>query len=220
MLRRACLVIFFVVFLPATVQAFDHHHHHDDGGDKGGGCGASHASSHTEPEGPSGGAAGATTHKRVFVTPAMYSGALGSLAAADAFCASSAAAHELSGRYVGWISDATTNAYDRISEVGPWYTTGGKLAFASKAALLDAPEADLFDEWAVAASGGAAPAVVVWSGTDAAGVATTENCDGWANATASATATTGSALGNDHAWGGGGPPLRCDGKAALICFEQ
>jgi hypothetical protein len=38
----------------------------------------------------------------------------------------------------------------------------------------------------------------------------------------SAYASSGTAGGwsNDQDWGGGGGPLSCDTKAALICFEQ
>jgi hypothetical protein len=153
----------------------------------------------------------------VFVTSTTYSGALGSLKFADAACQSRASARGLSGTFHAWLSDETTDAYDRMADAGPWYTTGDRLAFSTKADLRGAPKAELLDE------SGAYPgpgAVGAWSGTDSSGVATGQDCDGWTNATADSDATTGSALGMDVAWGGGNTLLSCDHEAPLVCFQQ
>jgi hypothetical protein len=154
----------------------------------------------------------------VFITHARFSGALGGLAAADAQCQTSAKASGLPGVFRAWISDDATDAYDRVTGAGPWYTTHDQLAFSTKTSLRHAPASELLDE-AGGYTDGAAP-TRAWSGSDSAGVATGDNCDGWTNATADATATTGSALRSDANWGGGDDALHCDDKAQLLCFQE
>jgi hypothetical protein len=154
----------------------------------------------------------------VFVTSTTYSGAVGSVTAADARCQESATSRGLAGTFRAWISDATTNAYDRTADVGPWYTTRDALAFASKADLRGAPATDLLDELGQVPDG--AGAAGAWTGSDAQGVASGHDCDGWTNAGGDASATTGSALGYDVAWGGDDAPTACNGKAPLLCFQQ
>ncbi len=153
----------------------------------------------------------------MFVTSTTYSGALGSLDAADMHCQSSASAAGLPGLYRAWLSDGTANASDRITGDGPWYTTGNELAFSSKVDLRERPSRR--SSPSTAATSSAPGASGAWTGTDANGVATGEDCEGWTNATADALATTGTALAVDTGWGGGDSPLRCNAKAALICFE-
>ena len=218
MLRRAvagALVLF--VLMPATVQAFDHDHHHSSHHSSGGdGCGSS-SSSEASPS-PSTPKPSTSVHKRVFVTHASFSGALGGVASADAQCQSAASAQRLPGVFHAWISDDANDAYDRVTGTGPWYTTGDKLAFSTKAGLRQAPASELLDE-AGGSPAGSQP-VRAWTGSDAAGTATGDNCDGWTNATADAIATTGSALRSDAEWGGGGDAVHCDEKAQLLCFQQ
>jgi hypothetical protein len=224
MLRRASLTVLFVVLLPATVHAFDHHHH-SSGSSGGGGCSpsSSHSSSSSSS---SGGVATAPTpaptaaapgEKLVFVTSTTYSGALGSLAAADLHCLSSARAAGLTGTYRAWLSDGTSSAAARITGEGPWTTTGGEVAFASKSDLGVAPAADLLSEDGadVLGPGASGP----WTGTSADGTPTGQDCDGWTNASADVGGTLGSAKKDDPQWGGGGVTLRCNAKAPLICFE-
>ncbi len=81
----------------------------------------------------------------MFVTSAAYTGAI-ALADADALCSSAAAGHALPGRYVAWLADAATTAYDRVEDVAPWLTTRGEVAFASKQEILRGQETALLDE--------------------------------------------------------------------------
>lgn len=84
------------------------------------------------------GASGATSSiKRVFVTLGNWNGAsLGGLAGADAKCLIEANASNLGGTWRAWLSDSTTNAIDRINDVGPWYLVDGvTVVFANKAAI-------------------------------------------------------------------------------------
>jgi hypothetical protein len=217
MLRRASLTVLLVVLLPATVHAFDHHH--SSGHSGGGGCSSSHASTSTST--PSTGTVTAkrpaSTGKRVFITSTTYSGALGSLDAADLHCQSSASAAGLTGTYRAYLSDGSANAFDRITGDGPWTTTGGGVAFASKLDLRGAPASVILSEKGVdvLAAGASGP----WTGSDADGVATDQDCEGWTNASGELSATLGTALKDDTDWGGGGQAAACNAKAPLICFE-
>ena len=159
----------------------------------------------------------APSAKRVFVTEATYSGALGSLDAADTYCRAAANAAGLTGTYRAWLSDGTSNAIDRITVDGPWYTTRGELAWGSKFELPGAPLSPLLTESGgdVLSAGASGP----WTGTDANGIATGQDCDGWTNATAEVSATLGTAKQGDIDWGGGSEALRCNAKAPLICFQ-
>jgi len=214
MLRRCAAVFLSVVFVPATVQAFDHHHSsHHGSSSSGGGCGSSSSSAKSSTPTPTPATA---SPKRVFVTSTLYSGALGSVKAADADCQQSAAEAGLPGVFHAWISDGTTNAYDRTADVGPWTTTNGDVAFAQKADLRSgSPATDLLDEHGAPPSEAAA-----WTGSDPTGLASGQDCEAWTNAGHGASATTGSALALDPTWGGDDVPAACDGKAPLICFQQ
>jgi hypothetical protein len=152
------------------------------------------------------------------VTSTIYSGALGGLQAADAQCQYRAGVHGFSGTYRAWLSDKSTNAYDRIADDGPWYTTKDVLAFATRADLQSAPTADLWDEYGSTPLRAGSPGA--WSGSDPEGVWTGQDCDGWTNATVDAMGTTGSVRALDPAWAGGDAPSRCDLKAPLICIAE
>jgi hypothetical protein len=219
MLRRACFTVLALVLLPATVQAFDHHHHHrDSGSDGGGGCSSSSADESSSPT------VSATkmptpvltsNHKRVFITSTAFSGAVGGLDAADMYCQSAATDAGLSGTYRAWLSTSSTNASDRIGDVGPWSSTRDNVVFSSKAALREAPSSEMLDE-----HGAASATPDPWTGTDARGAASGSDCEGWTNGTGAATATTGTGFANDVEWGGGATTLHCDATAPLICFQQ
>ncbi len=221
MLRRSSLLVIAVALAPATVHAFDHHHHHGDGG---GGCGhasptAGGTSVTATPPSPLPSPAPTAGEKRVFVTSTVFSGAVGGLAAADLQCQTAAGRAGLTGLFRAWISDGATSAYDRTaSSSGPWYTTGEALAFATRADLRGPPAATLRDELGGIPDGVATTGA--WTGSDSEGRATGQDCDGWTNATVAATATTGSGLGFDTAWGGGHATRRCDQKAPLLCVEK
>lgn len=154
----------------------------------------------------------------MFVTSTTYSGALGSLQAADSDCQTAALEAGHPGVFVAWLSDSTHDAIDRTSGVGPWFTTKGALVFASRADLHGAPRVQILDER------GNTPQVSLvtgaWSGSDATGIATGEDCEGWTNAGADITATTGTTFVSDTDWGGGNTPLRCNAKAPLLCIQQ
>lgn len=218
MLRRALVTAVFLVVMPATVEAFDHHHSHHQSSSGGGGCGSSSSSSHETTTHPSPSPTPSPAYKRVFVTSSTYSGAVGGLESADLQCQSRAGIGGYSGVFRAWLSDRTTDAYDRTADAGPWYTTGDELAFSSKTDLRGAPKSELLDEYG--GYPGRPSAANAWSGTDSTGAWSGQDCDGWTNATLDATATIGSAVVSDAAWGGGDAALHCNEKAPLICFQQ
>jgi hypothetical protein len=212
MIRHGALTVVLLVLIPTTVQAFDHHHHYSHSGD---GC-DSHSSSSDAEAAPSAPAPSTSSPMRVFVTSTTYTGALGGLAAADATCQSAASSQGISGSFRAWLSDATSNAYDRTTGAGPWYTTGDQVAFASKTDLRGAPMAPLLDEYGGyptrAGNAGA------WSGSDVGGTATGQDCGGWTSGSPHAAGTTGTAL--DASWGGGNAPFSCDTLLPIVCLQQ
>jgi hypothetical protein len=212
MFRRSLFLVLGVVFLPATVEAWDHHHHHTSSDQSG--CGSHSSGSEVSSAPRASGSSGSTTpsveapRKRAFVTSTTYAGALGGVPAADGFCQSSATAAGLPGTYHAWISDRTTSAWDHVQEAGPWSNTDDVEVFAAKASILLGPAAPLLDEngFDLVSTAGA------WSGADNAGNASGRDCQGWTDATS---AQKGSAYAS-----GSVVELACDQKAPLLCLEQ
>jgi len=78
--------------------------------------------------------------KRIFVTKATYNGNMGGLTGADNLCNSSAAAAGLGGTWKAWLSDASSDAINRIIDVGPWYLIdGSRKVFENKNNLTTSP---------------------------------------------------------------------------------
>lgn len=111
-----------------------------------GACGSSGGSGSTDS---------ATSVKLVFITSATFDGDLATrggqtsgLAGADALCANAGEAANLGRSFKAWVSDETTNAIDRIADVGPWHFatsdgSPGPIAFNNKANLGTIPLAAL-----------------------------------------------------------------------------
>ncbi|HUJ58578.1 MAG TPA: hypothetical protein VLX92_08800 [Kofleriaceae bacterium] len=77
---------------------------------------------------------------RVFATHTVYMGAFGGLADGDQLCNSAAETAGLGGTWKAWLSDSTSNAIDRLADVGPWYLVDEATeVFAGKAALVESP---------------------------------------------------------------------------------
>jgi len=111
------------------------------------------------------------------------------LAAGDAVCRARAAAVGFpnAGRYRAWLSDATTNAVDRLTSDGPWVRSDGVLVAASKAELVSG---NLFSSISVTETGRYVnwnPGVSVpwdwslfaWTGTTQQGMAAAAHCASW-----------------------------------------
>lgn len=161
---------------------------------------------------------GATGRKYVFITSnSMPTSAMGGLSALDAFCGTYAAAGGLGGTWKAWASDETTNAVDRIADVGPWYLVGtSTLAAANKLAFATTP-ATLIDVTQTGAVLGAYP-IGAATGTAADGRASAgQTCSSW-------TATTGWYAGLQmqpaNVWQVTTGTCSSGGGNRLICIQQ
>jgi hypothetical protein len=188
--------------------------------------------------------------KRVFITSLTYSGDLKSAGAADTglaggdkICQHLADAATIGGSWKAWLSDATTDAIDRIDE-GPWYlvtyaTSGGGgpatetyelKAFNNKANLSTTPiNAINITETGqkVTSSTGY---IYAWTGTKSAGTKAAQTCTNWTSNAMSDHGLQGevaSAVGywtdnpdGDPQAGSPLPAFPCDSPEHLYCFEQ
>ncbi len=96
--------------------------------------------------------ADASSGKRIFVTSATHSADLKTegngvtgLEGADHICATAAMTAHLGGTWKAWLSDSSTDAIDRIADMGPWHQvapSGGNalVLFANKASLATVPQ--------------------------------------------------------------------------------
>jgi hypothetical protein len=163
----------------------------------------------------------AAASQRVFVSSTSSLGDLGGIAGADATCQQLAAAEGLGGVWGAWLSDATTDAIDRLYGEGPFVLVGtGAVVAATRAELtsgtlqspIDRSEAGVFTSGAV------------WTGTDSDGTRADSGnfCDGWSDATSASFGQTGSTSGTNSFWTNGNQVF-CDVSSVpvrIFCFEQ
>lgn len=159
-----------------------------------------------------------TAKKRVFVKyPFEADGDLGGLTGADAICqaAATGATTPLTGTWKAWLSDSTTNAIDRMADVGPWFLVNNTTqVFASKAALTGNPAVAINMDQSGNTQSTAQP---VWTNTLANGTKNTLNCSNWTSAAGNG--NTGNHGSASATWTeDGGQP--CASAAHLYCFEQ
>jgi hypothetical protein len=165
---------------------------------------------------------------RAFVTSTSYSGDLKTAGAgssgldgADKLCQAASTAAGLAGTFKAWLSDSTTNAIDRLTDVGGWYMVGGQAfeLFDSKAALVSPPANPFADET------GAVVDSEPWTGTLANG---TENSnDGFVGTTGNCLSWTASLM-DSGATGSSGEPgswtqsaaYQCQNLRPIYCFQQ
>jgi hypothetical protein len=166
--------------------------------------------------------------KRVFVTadyhPAdlsSWSGASGSgITAGDAICQSRAAASPLSipnpAKFKAWLSDGSTNAKDRFAlTAGPWYRLDGIKVADSIADLTDGT---IFTAISYSDQGTYLGWYAAWTGTDASGIKTANNCNNWGNGTSGnghigSTSETSTGWTSEYDYG-------CNNGGVLYCFED
>lgn len=179
-------------------------------------------------------------HARLFVTSQSYAGDLRDaaqtptgLAAGDKLCQEAAAAAGLSGTFKAWLSDATTDAIDRVGNVPDgWYSVGPKAAKIAdnKASLVaKGPSALIVDEHGKPVTG------CPWTGTHPDGMKATSGL----NVGSDGTCTGWTASGVDFAVAGGiGPTTspfnliagcpagggtaysQCQNPQPIYCFQQ
>ena len=151
--------------------------------------------------------------KRFFVTSTVHDGNFASygtattgLEGADALCAAAADPVQSGSTWRAWLSDSTTNAIDRITDVGPWFLFNGNEAFANKAALADFSNYQVdYDENGNNLSG------EMWSGTNLDGSADSETCSDWSTTSGFGAAAT--------KWGST-TPRNCFQEKPVFCIEQ
>ncbi len=123
----------------------------------------------------SGGGGGGT--KIIFVTSLQYNANLGGLSGADAKCALRGTAGGFSGTWKAWLSDSSTNAIDRIADVGPWVDTKGHLLFQNKAGMTGVPVTGIaYDE-----NGNQHSGDNVITGTVTGGTKSSAVCSDWSS---------------------------------------
>jgi hypothetical protein len=175
---------------------------------------------------------------RVFLTQGSFNGDLRTqgggatgLEGGDNLCAAAAAAAGLPGTFKAWLSDATTNAIDRLVDVGGWYNVGSNpsLMFGSKAAITGGPNGGIADEqgnflfntpWTGTRPNGTAETAETDPFTSSVSTfeGTSTNCQGWtASSLDSGAQGAGGMTGG--AWTEGGLQ-QCQNLAGLYCFQQ
>jgi hypothetical protein len=179
--------------------------------------------------------------KRVFLTDALYTadlrgggGKATGLEGADEICNKNARGATLGGTWKAWLSDSTTNAIDRIAEVGPWQNLIGELVFANKdsittvglRAAIGSPK-DV--QWPGHGGTSFTPSSFdFWAGSTPEGLHHPENCANWTLADMSAWGRLGYAQAQHSV---DGPTyngviwdatkrIYCSQSPALVCFEQ
>lgn len=154
------------------------------------------------------------TPNRVFVTSTTVDGAFGGLAAADAICAARATAGGLSGTFVAYLSDSTTNAMTRIAGSRGWVRRDGAPfadtpAAFSTGAIMFPPRLDEF--------GTDLGNVNVYTGTNWGATTTANLCTDWTDNTA---AVMGGVSQTQYASSSlNGSARACTMQAHLLCVE-
>ncbi len=161
----------------------------------------------------------------IFTTKATFAGDLGGITGGDKKCQTFAAAAGLSGTFQAWLSDAQTNAIDRVpSNAGPWRKlVDGQQAgivFTDKVNWQGFPklggENDEYGRPATSALSG------TWTGTHAGGTKSGADCAGW-TVSAGELATIGRSGDDlnpaDQGWTQFADTEPCSAEVGLICYQ-
>jgi hypothetical protein len=165
--------------------------------------------------------------KRIFITKTEYNGNLAEAGNAatgieggDNLCKLAAEAAVLGGTWKAWLSDANTDAIDRLDDVGPWYTVDrSEIIFNNKANIITGPLA------AVGLNENGESLGLnreVWTGTKLNGRKDPEyvnDCEDWKNGTNTGDGWTGSGVHSDT-WWTQYYERPCQSGNHLYCFEQ
>jgi len=164
------------------------------------------------------------TKHYIFITSLSYDGDLKSagggstgLEGADKICANHAAGGALGGTWKAWLSDSTTNAIDRINDVGPWYLVGtDTVVFNNKANLATVPLIYIY----ISELGIAPPLYTnAWTGTLTGGTKSTDLCADWTNNTLSVRGLRGYVYLVTTNWTQSASPT-CNSTEHLYCIQQ
>jgi hypothetical protein len=142
---------------------------------------------------------GSESPQQVFVSSTWSLGDLGGLASAAVSCQQLATSAGLGRSSVAWLSDASTDAIDRLHGDGPFVAVGsGAVVAIDRADLTSGLLRSRIDRTDTGALGNASG----WTGTDTDGTrADSGNFrDGWTNATRSFFGQTGSSQRTNGSW--------------------
>jgi uncharacterized protein YjdB len=167
----------------------------------------------------------ATAGKKAFATSVSGGGDLSAwpgasgysgLAAADAICATRAAAAGLSGTFTAWLADSSHSAATRFTGDGPWVRLDGVLVAASK---LELETGELRATVGIDDLGRYVGHEAAYTGAYGTGEPSLPNCSNWSDASVAAEGVAGTlaSAGTPWTWFA---PTTCAGEARLYCFEQ
>jgi hypothetical protein len=234
-MRRAAWLCLAVTALGGTILAACDLHLQpyvdpvDPGLDSGGGV--QDPTSETGPGGSEAGAprdassdagdAGLPGVKRVFVTSNVTIGAMGGVAGGDTICQKQAAAANLGGTFVAWLSAANAPAIGRLAANGPWYLVDRTTrVFASKEAIITTfPEVPIDHDETGKPVKGAVGAALVWTGTSSTGQ-TPVGAGNCVDFTGIGTGQAGSFTGARSPTWTQAQASDCTAELHLYCFEQ
>lgn len=154
--------------------------------------------------------------KRVFQTLLGREGDFGGLASADAACQSEADDAGLTGTYKAWLSDSTISAASRLTHASvPYQLVNGTTIAADWTDLTDGTLDAPID---LSADGGMTALANVWTGTEADGTASPNNCSNWTSSSTSLIGDLGSEV-TSSGWSAFGSG-NCGEVPGFYCFEQ
>ena len=152
-----------------------------------------------------------TFYKKVFVTSAVYNGALGGLDGADSICQTAANNASHVGIFKAWISDSTTSVDDRFSMADFGYMFVDGTVWPLGTIPLNR------DEYGT----GVDVDTLVWTNTNPDGsfFLSYGNCSDWSTDVNSIMGVVGDASQSGFHWSRY-QDVSCDTAARLYCFEQ
>jgi hypothetical protein len=162
----------------------------------------------------------------VFATSSTHNGNLGGLAGADAICNARAAAANLAGSYMAWISTNQGSPSTRFTQSMTEYrlVTGTKVADnwadlvdGSLDAAIDRTETGAVSVDTSSSCGGTNR--TARTGTTSAGVATNATCNNFSSGGGGQSGTLGRTTAADGNWTSCGT-ANCNQQTAIYCFQQ
>lgn len=154
---------------------------------------------------------------RVFVTSTTYSANLGGTAGADSKCQHLADIEGLGGMWRAWLSTSTVNAQDRVKDVAYYLVDTTTLVAQNKSDLTDGSLNNLINK----AENGNIISGYTWTGTNATGTASINNCGGWTTDSTAQSGDGGNTNRSDSSWTDDAtiPSRTCNNSYHLYCFE-
>jgi hypothetical protein len=161
--------------------------------------------------------------QRVFVSSAVYTGALGGSPGADSLCGTLATHAGLGGTWMAWVADGTNPPPSQrfYQSNGPYRTLNGAVVALNFPALTTADLFDAIDLDETGASQASSSEVKTWTGTTALGAAASQTCAGFTAGDASSTqGEVGNLIDTSSGnWDADGSE-NCNKQLHIYCFEQ